>query len=210
MARSNQARKAVAGGVRKRRTTQPRMSGGADSTIIEYSAIGSTVTTGSAGDAAPRRLYVPGNANGLSSSIGPTVAGFYSCAKFLPGTKIRWEPAVSFTTPGRIYVGFTDNPEVISTLEGLTNIVTYTNAVKGLGSVVSFPVWQETDIPFPSRTRRKMFDTNTTVINDVNILDRSAQVGFFVAVEGVGSTQSIGSFWYHDKVMVEGLQPIVT
>jgi hypothetical protein len=76
--------------------------------------------------------------------------------------------------------------------------------------VISFPIWQETEINFPSKLRRKMFDTNNSITFDVNILDRCAQIAMFVAVDGAPATTSVGSFWFHDKLHVEGIQPTLT
>lgn len=209
-------------GVRRRRNRQPTMSGSGDSTVIKYSALGGTLVNNVAvGGTVHSRWYVPGLAAGLPQSAGPAIVGSYSTGKFLPGTRIKWEPSVSFTTSGRVLVGFTDNPEVISTFQGLidnyvsapipANFIPYLNAVRGLGSVVSFPVWQETMINFPTRLRRKRFDVNRTVTADPDIIDRSAQTAMFVVVDGVTeSTVGLGSFWYHDIVDAEGVQPVVT
>lgn len=209
-------------GVRRRRNRQPTMNSAGDNTVIKYSALGGTLVNNTAvGGTVHSRWYVPGLAAGLPSSAGPTIVGSYSTGKFLPGTRIKWEPSVSFTTSGRVLVGFTDNPEVISTFQLLidayisspvpANFVPYVNAVRGLGSVMSFPVWQETMINFPTKLRRKRFDVNRTVTSDPDVIDRSAQTAMFVAVDGVtDATVGLGSFWYHDVVDAEGVQPVVT
>lgn len=205
----------VQGGVRKRRTRAPSMTGTGDATQLAYSALGSTVSTLAPGYGGTIRAYIPGLTFGLTNSIGPNIVGYYSSAKFLPGTKIRWEPSVSFTTSGRVSVGFTDNPEAIVTLSTLWNTATssglaadwlaYANAIKGLGSMRSFPVWQETEIEFPTKLRRKMFDTNLVPALNVDVYDRSCQTAMFAVVEGATNVFA-GSFWYHDKLAVEGIQ----
>lgn len=208
MARKQKTTNPVNGGVRRRRTTAPRMS--PNGSVIEYSVLGATVTSDAASLGRSSRVYCPGTPDFLANATGPNVCSFYSTGKFLPGSKIRWEPSVSFTTSGRIYVGFTDNPEVAKTIFPLAG-TTYVNAIKGLGDVISFPVWQETDVNFPSRLRRKMFDTNISIdYTNVDVLDRSVQTFMFVAVDGVPASTALGSFWYHDKVMVEGLQAVAT
>jgi hypothetical protein len=186
------------------------MKGGEAGTIIEYSALGSTVTTGGTGLANPKRLFIGGCPLDVTNTVGPSIASYYSTAKFIPGTKVRWEPSVSFTTPGRVYVGFTDNPETMTTFLSALTQTDWNNLVKGLGDVISFPIWQETEINFPSKLRRKMFDTNNSITFDVNILDRCAQIAMFVAVDGAPATTSVGSFWFHDKLHVEGIQPTLT
>lgn len=120
---------------------------------------------------------------------------------------------MSFSTSGRVYVGFVDNPEVIVTILGYINSIVdattyniYADAVKGLGSVVSFPIWQETDIHMPTKLRRKRFDVDTSLVADTNNMDRSAQTVMFAAIEGVGGVVQAGLFNYHDIVDVEGLK----
>jgi len=200
----------VKGGVRRRRNQRPTMVGANNGTIIEYSAIGATVGSDVGGLASGRRLYAAGDSANLSSTVGPTICSYYSTGKFLPGTKIRWEPSVSFTTPGRVYVGFTDNPEVMSAFISLTTPAAVITAIKGLGDVISFPVWQETDINFPTATRRKMFDVNANIANNVDVLDRSVQRFMLFAVEGAPATTTLGQFWYHDKLAVEGIHSATT
>jgi len=199
------------GSTRKRRNPQPRMNPtSSNSTIVEYSALSTSLSTGATGVGVLERFYVPGYQGQLSSTYGPAIVAYYSTGKFLPGTRARWEPSVGATTSGRVYVGFTDNPEVISALiTAASSPSVYLGYVKGLGDVVSFPVWQETDVQVPTRMRRKMFDTNASISNNVDVLDRSCQVYMAIAVEGPAST-SFGSMWCHDKVMVEGINPIGT
>lgn len=199
----------VQGGIRRNRGVVPRMQGGSDATTVSYNAAGSVLSSSATGEVRSARSYIVGNSNGLSSLIGPDICAQYSSGKFLPGTKVRWEPSVSFNTTGRIFVGFTDNPEVVDATGGLTNaqIATF---VRSLGNVISFPVWQETEIPFPTKLRRKRFDTNSTVVSTVDVLDRCMQTFMFIWIEGMPASTTAGSFWYHDRVDVEGLHNIVT
>lgn len=200
----------VTGGAKRKRVQAPRMSGGGDQTVIAYSAPGNVITTDANGQGKEYRRYIPGYGIGLSNSIGSDLVAAYSSAKFLPGTKIRWEPSVSFSTSGRVFVGFTDNPEVMVAAEALSNTA-YANFIRGLGNVTSFPVWQETEISFPTRLRRKRFDTNSTATTGtVDIYDRSAQTFMFVWIEGVPATTATGAFWFHDRVDVEGIHPLIT
>lgn len=213
----------MTGGVRKRRNTQPVMTPtSSDSTIVRYSMMGQTVSTvGSLGVGANIRTYIPGSTVSASGA-GPIVCSYYSTGKFIAGTRIRWEPSVSFTTSGRVYVGFTDNPELMVALNNarstfdltptLANYNAYADKVKSLGTVQSFPVWQETDVVFPLDTRRKRFDVNVNVdYGSADVLDRSAQRAMYVAIDGGPSTATaLGSFWYHDQVWVEGVANITT
>lgn len=184
-----------------------------DSSVVRYQAIGATLTSDTAGTGFTARSYIPGFTGQLANSFGPGIVGVYSTGKFLPGTRIRWEPSVSFVTTGRIYVGFTDNPEVAAAIDGLGTTALKVTACKGLGNVVSFPVWQETDINFPTRLRRKTFDVNATVVtSNVDVLDRCMQQFMCIAIDGAPTAVStnLGSFVYHDVVSVEGINPIAT
>lgn len=219
----SRSKQPVSGGIRRRRTSAPAMSRGGDATIVKYSTLGNTLstasTTGGAGDV---RFYMPGLRTGITNPIGPDIVSSYSEGKFLPSTHIRWEPSVSFTVSGRVLCGFTDNPEVIVSLNTLLatfvttptagNLTAYLDGIRGLGTMRSFPVWQETDVPFPTRTRRKMFDTNANIGSfDVNLVDRTAQTAFFVGVEGGPTTATpLGSFHYTDHVRVEGIHGVIT
>lgn len=201
--------KMLQGGVRRRRNKAPVSSGSGDRTVIKYSSIGDTQSSTAGGLLVGNRVYIPGRAGGLANSVGPSLVAYYSSAKFLPGTKLRWEPSVPFTTSGRIYVGFTDNPEVISALWASSGI-TFVERVKGLGSVISFPVWQETEVPFPTTLRRKRFDVNAYAdVTDNNITDRCAQTAVFIAGEGITPSTTCGHLWFHDVVDCEGVQSYV-
>lgn len=218
MVKRQNAMMPVQGGIRKRRATAPKIDG----TIIDYNSQQSNFPTVTAGGYTGEiRNYIPGLIAPLINGIGPEIVSSYSTAKFLPGTKSRYEPSVSFTTTGRVFVGFTDNPEVAISIgvlfgtalgSGLNaDWAAYLTAIKGLGNMVSFPVWQETDVQFPTRLRRKMFDTNFTASpTDVNVYDRSMQQTMFIGVEGLNITANPGGFWFHDKLVVEGIHSRLT
>lgn len=207
-------------GVRRRRQTPPQSYGNGDSTIIKYRTLGQVAVTGSTGGyATVARYYVPGWGGNLTNPTGPNLVAAYSTGKFLPGTTIKWEPSVSFTKTGRVYVAFTDNPEAVAAIGTAldavvdsTTYLIYSELVKSLGSVESFPVWMERDIRFPTRLRRKRFDVNyTTSVTTTDVLDRCMQTTMFVAIEGCGSgAEQIGQFNFHDTVDVEGMTGVFT
>jgi hypothetical protein len=202
-------------GVRRRRVTAPTSSSSGDSTIIKYRTLGQIFQTGTTGGyAVGARWFVPGWNGNLTNATGPDLIANYSSAKFLPGTTVTWEPSVSFTKTGRIYVAWTDNPEAVVALGvaqaavvDSTTYLIYSDLVKSLGSVQSFPVWMEKTIQFPTKLRRKRFDVNYTAsLSNVDVLDRSMQTAMFVAIEGCGAgADALGQFNFHDAVDVEGL-----
>lgn len=221
MAKSQKnAQMPVKGGVKKMRYGIS-MSGNTDSTVIRYNALGYNMESKVNGLGGFRRHYIPGFGATMSNPYGSAICSYYSTGIFKPGTTITYEPSVSFTTPGRVVCGFTDNPEVISLIEAKllaayaapTNVALWTDyvsAVQSLGSVRTFPVWQETQIPFPTKLRRKRFDVNTTITNDANIYDRSCQCTLYVAFVGTTADINPGILRFHDVVDVEGIQPAIT
>lgn len=232
MARRQAARMPVNGGIRRRRTTPPSMTSSIDRQVLRYNAIGSTVVTNTSGVdsdsvthvGAGYRFYIPGNvSNGIGFSPGPAIASYYSTGVFRPGTLIRWEPSVSFTSTGRVFVGFTDNPEMMRNLfiawydfvntGGKAKYLAYSNLVKSLGDLRSFPIWQETEVPFPLRPlRRPRFDTNTGIDTSLPTEDysRSCQTGMFYVVEGCDVDAPVGSWWFRDVLDVEGMTNVPT
>nr|WRQ65233.1 hypothetical protein [Tolivirales sp.] len=192
-----------------------------DGTVVKYKTIGSSILSpaGSPG-AATFRPYIPGNSFGLPFAGGPSIVAKYATGVFRPGTRIRWEPSVSPTIGGRVFLGFSDNPEVMEKLlvkwsaynDTPTELTyaAYANSVKALANTVSWPLWQEHDITVPTRLRRKRFDCNAVLTyTDTNVLDRSAQTMMFAVFDGfnidIDVSPFLGSFWYHDVVDVEGL-----
>jgi len=196
------------GGVRKSSNTQPRMEKtGIDSAKVSGNCLGTIITSSTAGNYADvgQRLYSPGNAGNLDGSSVQRVAAWYSCGKFLPGCKIRWEPNVGANSNGRIYCAFVDNPEVMLDIINETNQTTKQTKIRGLSGLKSFPVWQETEIPFPTRTRHKLFSSNQALADNYSDYDRSVQTCFFYFASGVENESQLGGFWYHDVMSVEGL-----
>lgn len=200
---------------------------GRDASMIKYNVVGRSVARPSAAGwthAALARLYIPGLEYAVGSipdtligyvgAAGTAVARNYSTARFQPGTTITWAPSVGFTTNGRIYLGFTDNPEVINVMCGELSAGTngapsdaYITAVKQLGNVVSHQVFEEFTVTVPTFTRRKAFDVNEFIsVLDVDKLDRCCQTAMFALFEGVPDTVGLGSFMYHDNLVVEGLR----
>lgn len=219
-------------GGKKRANFTPSMSRTSeDSSIVRYHVLSASQNSDMAGGGLYYRPYIPAftstpsSGTGLIGATGPAIVSYYSSGKFLPGTTIKWCPNVSFSTSGRVYVGFTDNVEVCTQINGFAAtyaagggtaaaaLLSYINGVIALGSVVSFPVWEETMVNFPSRLRRKWYDTNVNVVlSDTNVLDRCQQTCMYAAFVGVntGSIIGLGNFEMHDVVAVEGITNIAS
>ncbi len=201
---------------RNRQTAVKSVSG--ETSIIKYAGLGYSLASDANGNAGGIRPYIGGNAVGTFTATpsGVSVASNYNEYRFMPGSRIRWEPSVSFVTPGRVYCCFCDNPEVnvaiytaLNTYLGAPtslNYNLYANYVKAMGSLVSFPVYKEAEIEVPQKARRKTFDVNVNInLTDVNVVNRSAQTIFWYCFDGCPVSTGLGSFWYHDTLMVDGL-----
>lgn len=209
--------------VRRRRNRGATSTTNGDRTMIKYSAIAENFNKQHDNGGVFGRVYIPGNKGGFPGTpVGPATVANYATGVFKPGTMLRWEPSISPTVGGRVFVGFTDNPETMVTLNywystylAATTTANQTAAwnefvgiVKGLGTMVSFPAWHEWQCQLPTKLRKKRFDVNKSANgNDVNELDRCAQIAVFACADGeaLSSGSSYGSFWYHDVVEVEGL-----
>lgn len=217
--------KAMAGQGRRRPNLQAKVNSiSRDSSIIKYNVVGETYDKVTNWNARPfMRFYIGGLSSyagstepvGFVANAGRDIVKSYSTCKFLPGTTITWSPSVGFTTSGRVFIGFTDNPEVAAniwaqyTTDGSTgNFTNYNNLVKQLGNVVSHQLFEEFTIQVPTRLRRNMFDVNAIIgTNDVDKLDRSGHVFMFGTIEAsVPDGTVYGSFLYHDNIMVEGIR----
>lgn len=210
---------------RKRRVTMPSTQPTShDGAIIRYKSLGSTMVAANTAGAVMARWYCGGLNARIANAAGPDVVSYYATSVFRPGSSLRWEPTVSPTVGGRMFVGFTTNPEVMVSLYNAleayevtpngTTYAGYSNLVKGLSNTMSFPMWMEKEIQIPTKLRRKRFDCNSSIaVNAVNDVDRSVQVAMFACADGftgISTGGGIGSFWYNDVVDVEGLNGTAT
>lgn len=120
---------------------------------------------------------------------------------------IHYTPAVGTTTSGKVWVGYTDNPEII-----YKAITTYTNAdllaiVKTLRHNNVFPVWQSWTMNTPSLApRRKMFSIDTSSVTSAEIADRDVHGAFIVSVEGTPASTDVGVLTASYDYALRGLQ----
>ncbi len=203
---------AVAGTAKRRRRINrtPSIRGTDSNQNVRYATLGITLVSSSTGVVEGYyRAYIPGSSSGLAAASGATICSFYSTGKFLPGTTAEWVPSVGFTTSGRVYVGYTDNPELTATITGLTGSA-YATAVKSLGDVISFPVYQNEKWAVPTKLRRKMFDANASWSATADVLDRCMQTTMFVYIEGAPVGTALGGMRFEDNVMVEGITGVTS
>lgn len=212
--KNKRAKQPFPAGVRVRnKPSKVKMQSNGDGITLRYTSLGDVQTTTSSElSVSTDRIYVPGYLQGMISPTGPSIASNYSTGVFKPGTTIRWEPACGATTSGRVFVAWTSNPELMQAWAGASTLAKY-NIINACGSVRSFPVWQETEIPFPNNLRRKRFDVNSELIDTAEgrlaQLARSAQVMMMAVISGPADTV-LGQFNYHDVLDLEGMVPNYT
>lgn len=193
-------------GERARRAKQATFNRvGADSTIIRGNCLGSVVSTDINGQYTGGRLYSPGWTGGLAGTVPMQLAAFYSEGKFLPGTCAKWVPQIGYQTAGRVTVGFTTSPEVMSYFAGLGSFAARENFLRGLGNSVNFPLYEERTLEVPTTLRRRLFDSNANLIAGTDEYDRSVQVDMMFVVNGAPESTAVGSFEFHDHLHVSGL-----
>lgn len=214
--------------VRRRRMTFPKVDNAGEDAIVARYRLEGALTTSFPGGSANIRQYVAGNPNGLRRAGDPGIvmSALYSTYKYMPGTKVRWEPTCGSTTPGRVVYCWVDNPEKMYNLRLAfdayisnptpVNFGIFKTFVTGVGNCRSFPVWMETEIQMPTDTRRKRFDSDfgldsSSTSTAINTLDRSCQKSFYYYIDGVlPEDVELGSMWYHDVVHLQGLNTTPT
>lgn len=204
------------------RTRVPKSLG--DRTVIKYTCYRQGTNPDVQGYADLWRPYVPGNATwpagvnasvnvSISDSAGIGVAACYANGKFLPGTTATWVPNVGFTTSGRLWVAFTDNPEVAYRYMAAATMVDKLTIIRRNGNVVSFPVYEHHTVRVPvEMSRLKYYNsnrlTNVPVSDPTSFtddLERSGHLFMLAMAVGVTPDLDVGTFEFHDIVQCHGL-----
>lgn len=192
----------------RNRRPRAKIAGGTltDTSNIQYHAYVDQAPTSAGGIISGVNYLVGGDTTNISSSIGPTIVGSYRECLFRSGTKITWSPNVGFTTTGRIYVAYIDNPEVMVGYLGTLTDTAKLAYIKALTNHVNHPVYKEFTYNMPSiGTRRKRFDVNATGTQTVDTFDRSLQGAFVWVVAGAPGTTDVGAMSLTHQVTVYGL-----
>ncbi len=120
---------------------------------------------------------------------------------------LHYTPAVGTTTSGKVWVGYTDNPEIIYKAIGTYTTSDLLNIVKTLRHNNVFPVWQSWTMNVPNiAPRRKMYSIDTTAAGSSEIVDRCTHGAFIVALEGGPATTNVGVLTASHEFALRGLQ----
>lgn len=106
---------------------------------------------------------------------------------------LHYTPAVGTTTPGKIWVGYTDNPEIIKKAwAGDYTPTTLLDIVKTLRHNNVYPVWQQWSMNIPNiAPRRKMYSIEANVVPATltpEAIDRDTHGMFLVYAQGCPDT----------------------
>jgi hypothetical protein len=124
--------------------------------------------------------------------------------------QLNWIPHVS---PGSndggspCYIGYVDNPEIISNItSGTITTGTILNGVKGLRGMRSFNAWQPFTYNVPLTRRLPWFNVNTNeVATDVNIAERSIQGAIVFGSDTISAAADIGVWRATYTIQLRGL-----
>lgn len=147
-----------------------------------------------------------GKRNSSADVVG-NVSELYNTYKYLPGTTFHYVPAVGVTTSGNIWISWVDNPELMVA----ANATVLTSAgwgdfVRSQSNAKCYPLWQAFTYSMPTSTRRKRFDVNNSIdYTNENLVDRSVQGLFCVAVVTPLIDTVVGRPFIHKHIDLEGL-----
>lgn len=152
-----------------------------------------------------------GAASNYNQSVAANIAGLtglYAEYKYLSMT-VEWLPIISpgvIDAGSRVYVGYTDNPEVIASLSASAAVATR-DAVKGNRNMRSFNAWEHFRMNVPLTNRHNKFNVNTnSVLSDSNTIDRSVQGLVYGGIDGVSAAATLGTWRTTYKLQLMNLE----
>lgn len=148
----------------------------------------------------------------VSSSIR-VVASQYQEYKYLPGTKLHWEPRVPVTSTGNYWVGWVDNPELLLRLRSSAPI-DRAALIRSIDTMRVYPIWQASTTPI-GPPRRPFYNTNVTIFTDTSSesaetlsimeYERSVQGAFVYLVEGAPADITLAQPYLTEVLHLRGL-----
>lgn len=111
----------------------------------------------------------------------------------------------STEAPGRVYVAYMDNPEMITVWKAATtaNKIAF---VKGLPGVKIYSVWERFIYNVPLTFRRKWWNVNVNQSSpSAEETERSTQGMVVIAIESIGTAVTIGRWLLRSQTQLQGL-----
>jgi hypothetical protein len=108
--------------------------------------------------------------------------------------KLTYTPAVGSTTPGQMWFGYYDNPEIIYVaLSGSYSPTQLLLLAQCSPDSYSTPVWQPIELPTPMRKRRSRLAVDTTSVTSNERADMTTHGIWIVASVGAPEVTLLGS-----------------
>jgi len=171
------------------RTRINRMDAGGAMVSSKY-VFGTSTTDGSG---VWTGAYKINPASYTGSDAGGTVLVNYQ-EYALRNWKHSFTPSVGTLTPGVLWMGYYDNPEVIFKVDiGAYSTATLLSLAKQSPVSCSAPIWSPQTLNIPMASRRKHYSTNSTAPSSVAECDLQVHGVVIMAVEGGPVTAPIGN-----------------
>jgi hypothetical protein len=182
-----------------------------DHTTLRGNEFTTNATTDATGLITGTSILCAGTTIDVTASGLSAIGQLYSTYRYMPGTTFHWVPQVSMSTAGVVYVGFTDNVEIIANYAAAGTLAAKLVIVKSLANLRSYPVWQQWNFSLPPKLRRKRFDVNNNfTVSNADELDRSVQGAWLFGVEGTTASAQIARPYRSVILDVEGLKATAT
>lgn len=116
----------------------------------------------------------------------------------------------STEAPGRIFIGYIDNPEHITAFKALTTTQKVA-AVKGLSNVRTYSAWERFTYNVPLTFRRKLWNVNLTQsAPTAEESERSTQGMVVVGIETISAAVVLGRYVLRSRSMLSGLSVVLS
>jgi len=120
---------------------------------------------------------------------------------------LTWTAAVGTTTPGTVWIGYYDNPEIIYNMQAASYSDAALLALAQQARLSSScPIWDTMTLSAPMTTRRKRYSVNSQTPTSITEADLQVHGVFIVAVEGTTAALACGHVSMTYSVTGYGLQ----
>ncbi len=152
---------------------------------------------------------------GAASVLASGVLNLYSEYKYNK-CSVEWIPSigpVNADAGDRIHIAYIDNSEKMVTFQAATSAAAL-GLVRGCRNVRSFNAWERFTYNVPLTWRRKVFDTNVTVVpGTVDLYERSTQGMIIISIEtntAILAAGALGTFKVDSSIRVNQLNVNLT
>ncbi len=151
---------------------------------------------------------------GASQAVASGVLNLYSEYRY-NNCAVEWIPSIGPTNAdagSRIHIAYIDNPEKMTSFQAVAAAGAL-NLVRGCKNVRTFNAWERFTYRVPLTWRRKVFDTNVSVVPGADLYERSTQgmvIIFIEAISAALAASALGTFKVDSSVRVNQLSVNIT